>query len=778
MTQVFPQKPANEAMPRGGWPLALLTLIAAVLRLYQLETPSMWWDEILVPLNAVTPVGDILFRAATDDFHPPAFYLFIKFVLGAGDSDFALRLPLALLSIATVPLLYALAAPRVGRSIALLAAAILAFDGSMIQYARQVRPYALVIFFSLLAAHFLLRWCDRPRAGLLAGLTAATWGYVPLHYLSILILAVQGSFATGAVLTRRQGRPWGQLGVYALGSAGAVAATWIFFHSNPNTLTKGSMASTALLGLDRLAWAFFGDGSSLAARAGILVLVAVGTMLLARRDRRLAILSLATVVLPVLLLALARYNSYFNAWHLSFAVPYLCLMAGACLDALVRPRAIAPVFAVVLALTAAAAVLTLGRERYFGPQSHSAAYKQQARELPAILRPGALVAYTELSDLDAIDWYASRYAVPDPLRRRTVTIGQEVAVDFVSFGHFGHLARNAEEFLAHFDTLQGTTALAGGIVYHAAMKHAPPRLGTTLPWRDSLGMTPWDIARQCADITGINLVSHFGGYLVPETGGRPGSVRYVVTCPPTLARPLFVRLTVPYSNPVAGNVLRLAYAFDGEPETVAFESLGNEPEAVRTIILRPDKPFSRLECRFILEPRIFWPTMTGNAGAFVRLKAVSLYANAVADEILGSSTLHVLEEGVGPVEQGDAGQWRWALGQETSLRFTLPEAGVVTADIALNNPIPGQAATIVCNGQPVADFTGLAADPWLVPSVEQRVRLNARQGENTLSIRFAAWNGKPDAPAASFAPGDGRPLAAAFIRLRLELENAATRLVY
>ncbi|KHK04338.1 glycosyltransferase family 39 protein [Desulfovibrio sp. TomC] len=758
--------------------MALLTLIAAVVRLYQLETPSMWWDEILVPLNAVTPIGDILARAATDDFHPPAFYLLLKLVLGIGDSDFALRLPATLAGIASVPLLYALAAPRVGRTTALFAAAVLAIDGSMIQYARQVRPYALVIFFSLLSAYFLLRWCERPKAGTVAGLTAATWGYVPLHYLGILILAVQGLFAVICFLLRRRGRPWGQLAVYTLGSAVAVATTWAFFHASPNTLTKGSVASTALLGLDRLAWAFFGDGSSLVARAGILILTGLGTVLLARRDRRLAILALATVAGPVILLALARYNSYFNAWHLSFAVPYLCLMAGACLDALVRPRRLAPVAAVVLGIAATGAILGFGRARYYEQQSHSANYKQQARELPAILRPGALVAYTELSDLDAIDWYASRYNVPDPLRHRTVTIGQQVAVDFVSYGSFGHLAQNAPEFLAHFDMLQEITPLAGGTVYHAAMNHARPRLGPQLPWRDTLAMTPWDIARQCDAIAGANLVSMFGGSLVPETGDGPGSLRYVIESPTSVPSPLFVRLTVPYSNPVAGNVLRMTYAFDGEPPLVAFESQGNEPEAVRTVILRPDKPFSRLECQFTLEPHVFWPSMTGNSGAFVRLKAISMYANAIAAEILGSSSLDVHEEGVGPVEQGEAGQWRWALGEATTLRFTLPQAGVVTADLAINNPIPGQTVELLFNGRPLEEIRELPADKWLSPSVARHLRLEGQPGDNTLTVRFAAWNGKEAAPGATFAPGDGRLLAGAFTKLRLDLESNATRLVY
>ncbi|MHC1789091.1 glycosyltransferase family 39 protein [Solidesulfovibrio sp.] len=777
MTQTSATGPATATS--GGWALAALTLIAAALRLYHLEVPSMWWDEILVPLNALAPVGDILHRAKVDDFHPPWFYLLIKLVLEAGDSDFALRLPSVLAGTAVVPLLYCLAAARVGRGTALLAAAILAVDGPILLFTRQVRPYALIIFFSLLAAHLLLRWCEKPRGRVLAGLLAATWGYLLLHYLSVLILAVHGLFAFAATLGRREGRPWGQLAVFAAGSAGALAVTWIFFHSNPAGLTKGSLAATARLGLDRLAWAFFGDGSSLLAQGGILVVVAVGTAALYRRNRLLAALALAMVAGPVALLALARYNSYFNAWHLSFSVPFLCLMAGAGLNALARPGRFAPALAVCLALAGAGALATFGQERYYAPHSHSGLYKQQARELPQILRPGALTAYTELSDLDAVDWYVSRFASPDPLRQRPVIIGPEVAVDFVSFGHFSHLARTPEEFLAHFDTLHGTTPVSGGMVYHAAMHHAPPRIGPTLPWHDALRMTPWDVARQCDAIEGLNLLAVFGGSLTPETGGTPGSVRYVLQAPPLLPQPIFLRLAVAYSNPLPGNVLRLTYAFDEEPVAVAFESLGNEPEAVRTLVLQPQKPFSRLTIQATLEPHTPWPTMTGNSGVFVRLKGVTLYANAIARETLGSASLDVREEGIGPLEQEEAGgQWRWALGEQTVLNFKLPEAAVVTADVALNNPIAGQAVTMLFNGQPIEEIRDLAPDTWLSPTVSRQLRLEARQGENNLTFRFAAWNGKADAPAAAFAPGDGRAMAAAFTRLQLNLEKPEVTMVY
>ncbi|WP_165352106.1 glycosyltransferase family 39 protein [Solidesulfovibrio carbinolicus] len=775
-TPVVQGKPSVAVILRsGGWPLTLLVLVAALLRFYALETPSMWWDEILVPLNATTSVGDILLRAKTEDLHPPAFYLLIKLVLLVGSSDVLLRLPSVLAGLATLPLLFVLGAPRVGRAAALCAVAFMTVNGAMLLFSRQVRPYSLIIFLSLLGAELLLRWVEKPRTKLTAGLVAATCGYVCLHYLSILVLAVQGSFAAANVVFRPAPRPWKQLALYAGGCSLGVAATWHFFHSSPSTLTQGSVAATALLALDRLSQVFCGYGGNPWARGGLLALTTVGTALVWRRDRRLALLALGTILGPAAVLSLARYNSYFNAWHVSYAAPFLCLLAGTCLSAVLGQRRLGE--AAALAATVVA-VMLLGDNRYYAPSSHTGNYKEQARQLPAILRPGALVAYSELSELDGVNWYAAHFVRPNPLQQRQVTIAETVSVDFVAVDGFGHLAASDTEFLAHFDSITGKTPFAGGTVYHAAVRHAPPRIGSAFPWHDTLGMTPWDLARQCQAVAGVNLVNFFGGWLVPETGDAPGYVTYVLDGPKTFAGPLLLRLDVPFENPVAGNVVRLTCAFDDEPPMVAFESRGGEPQERRIVMLRRQTPFSTLRCRFDLEPGRWSPSMTGNAGAAVRLKPISLYANTLDREILDSASLALAMDGVGPVETGPEGQWRWALGGVTTLRFHLAEAAALTAAVDLVNPIAGQGFSISFNGRPLVARQGLTPDQWLIPSLRETWHLQGQAGENVLVVRFDAWNGKADAPQAAFAPGDGRPLAAAFTRLSLELDNPATILVY
>ena len=74
-----------------GLCLAVILAMAAGLRLYHLETPSQWWDEIIVPLTARFPIAYILDFSRHCEMHPPLYHLFIKLVEGAGLSDFALR---------------------------------------------------------------------------------------------------------------------------------------------------------------------------------------------------------------------------------------------------------------------------------------------------------------------------------------------------------------------------------------------------------------------------------------------------------------------------------------------------------------------------------------------------------------------------------------------------------------------------------------------------------------------------------------------------------------
>ena len=127
-----PMQP-NAFRPMGTasvwlWRMALagLVAVAVFLRLYHLETPSMWWDEIIVPLTARYPLAYILDFSRHCEMHPPLYHLCIKAVEWAGLSDFTLRLPSVLCGLAAVYAVWRLFGRLYNRSVGLVAAAFLA----------------------------------------------------------------------------------------------------------------------------------------------------------------------------------------------------------------------------------------------------------------------------------------------------------------------------------------------------------------------------------------------------------------------------------------------------------------------------------------------------------------------------------------------------------------------------------------------------------------------------------------------------------------------------
>ncbi len=189
----------------GPWAaatLALLTLAALALRLWGLTHQSLWIDEMFtlkyagvdqsltwenVRINLQGPLHSVLLHVWSSLF---------------GWGEASIRLPQAIVSAATVPMLYAASRPVFGERRALLAAALLAVNPFHVWYAQEVRNYAFVIFLATLSL-WVLQGIDgarRPLARVPA--LAATWLAGMLFNLSFAFHAAAGAL-WGAVRWRR-----------------------------------------------------------------------------------------------------------------------------------------------------------------------------------------------------------------------------------------------------------------------------------------------------------------------------------------------------------------------------------------------------------------------------------------------------------------------------------------------------------------------------------------------------------------------------------------------
>jgi hypothetical protein len=210
---------ATEAPPAGReavsarlpqwWPLAALTLLAALLRLSTLGAQSLWYDEAFTPVHVLHPsLFTTLEWLPKTENSPPLWYLIEWFdyrLFGSG--AFALRLPSAIAGIALVPLAWAIARELAGRAAAIACAALVTVGPLFVWYSQEARVYALFMFTSGLAVYAFVRVLREPTGRRFAWFAATGALCLLTHYFAVFILAAMGVWLLAEERTRRRSLP-------------------------------------------------------------------------------------------------------------------------------------------------------------------------------------------------------------------------------------------------------------------------------------------------------------------------------------------------------------------------------------------------------------------------------------------------------------------------------------------------------------------------------------------------------------------------------------------
>lgn len=147
---------------RGLLPAAVIFLLAGAIRLHQIDSQSLWFDEGWSAWAAIQPT--LLDAALADETNPPLYYVLLN--IGArflGDSEFSLRLPSLWLALIAVALTWQVARRSFGRRSAWLALWLAACSAPLWWAAQEARMYALLA--ALMPALWLVwqRLLQRPR---------------------------------------------------------------------------------------------------------------------------------------------------------------------------------------------------------------------------------------------------------------------------------------------------------------------------------------------------------------------------------------------------------------------------------------------------------------------------------------------------------------------------------------------------------------------------------------------------------------------------------------
>jgi|HubBroStandDraft_2_1064218.scaffolds.fasta_scaffold00103_7 mannosyltransferase len=176
--------------PAPWWPLAALTLLAAVLRLSTLDLQSFWYDEAFTPLHVLHPSLWATLRSVVHTENTPPLWYVLAWadsrVLGTG--EIALRLPSALAGTATVPVAWAIARELGTRRAAVLCAALVAVNPLFVWYSQEARAYALFVLMGALAMLCFLRVLREPTPRHVAAFALAGSLALLTHYFAVFLL--------------------------------------------------------------------------------------------------------------------------------------------------------------------------------------------------------------------------------------------------------------------------------------------------------------------------------------------------------------------------------------------------------------------------------------------------------------------------------------------------------------------------------------------------------------------------------------------------------------
>ncbi|HIJ74767.1 MAG TPA: hypothetical protein HPP83_11770 [Candidatus Hydrogenedentes bacterium] len=125
--------------------LGLLAALGVLLRLVEyVHYRPLWSDESILAAHLLSDPTPALFRAMPDIIVPPGYFLLLKLCVAVvGVTEYAVRLPSVIASIAALGLLCAVGKRLCAPAAAVVALLFLAVSEHSIYYAAEVRPYAL-----------------------------------------------------------------------------------------------------------------------------------------------------------------------------------------------------------------------------------------------------------------------------------------------------------------------------------------------------------------------------------------------------------------------------------------------------------------------------------------------------------------------------------------------------------------------------------------------------------------------------------------------------------
>lgn len=169
-----------------------ITILTSFFSFLYIGHKSVWFDEAHSVFFAKLPWRDFWEVLSNKEANMGLYYVFLKFWLIFGDSEFAIRALSALFAIAAIPVFYALAKRLFGVHAGLISTVLISVNAFFIEYAQEARGYSLALFLVVLSSYFFVRVIEDPSN------KKHVYGYIIIgalavyaHFFSALVLLAQ-----------------------------------------------------------------------------------------------------------------------------------------------------------------------------------------------------------------------------------------------------------------------------------------------------------------------------------------------------------------------------------------------------------------------------------------------------------------------------------------------------------------------------------------------------------------------------------------------------------
>jgi 4-amino-4-deoxy-L-arabinose transferase-like glycosyltransferase len=427
---------------RGWWPLAVLTLLAAVLRISTLDLQSFWYDEAFTPVHVLHPsLWDTLHSVSHTENSPPLWYV-LEWIFYRlfGDGEVSLRMLSALAGIATVPLAWGIGRELCDRRAAIGCALLVAVNPLFFWYSQEARVYALFALMVAAAMLCFLRALREPTPARMAAFALTASLALLTHYFAVFLLAAMAGWLLYERRTRRAALP----ALAAIGVVGLALLPLISAQGGHGTQWIGRWALSSRLQAIPQYWLSgysgspLGHGVELLVALPVLAAVSLGLWrlteprrgappeLVAARERCAhgatiaATLTAAGVLAPVLLAILGA----------DYLAPRNLLGAMIPLTALVAVLACAPgagLAGAALLGTLAAGFLALSIDVDLSPRLQRGNWRGVVQALPSA--PGPRVFTVPQLGSAPLEYYVGR-GLHNPPRGTAVTAREVVEIGY------------------------------------------------------------------------------------------------------------------------------------------------------------------------------------------------------------------------------------------------------------------------------------------------------------------------------------------------------------